>query len=49
MTFRTRLFLGILGAVLQPLGALAYGVRREMEQAFRAELGLEAEPLDTTS
>jgi signal transduction histidine kinase len=37
MTFRTRLFLGILVAVLLPLGALAYGVRREMERRLTAE------------
>lgn len=37
MSFRTRLFLGILVAVLLPLGALAYGVRREMEQRLTAE------------
>ena len=37
MSFRTRLFLGILVAVLVPLGALAYGVRREMERRLTAE------------
>ena len=37
MSFRTRLFLGILVAVLLPLGALAYGVRREMERRLTAE------------
>jgi signal transduction histidine kinase len=37
MSFRTRLFLGILIAVLLPLGALAYGVRREMERRLTAE------------
>jgi len=37
MSFRTRLFLGILLAVLLPLGALAYGVRREMERRLTAE------------
>jgi signal transduction histidine kinase len=37
MSFRTRLFLGILVAVLLPLGALAYGVRREMEQRLTSE------------
>ncbi|HEV8177310.1 MAG TPA: HAMP domain-containing protein, partial [Gemmatimonadales bacterium] len=37
MSFRTRLFLGILVAVLLPLGALTYGVRREMEQRLTAE------------
>ncbi len=37
MSFRTRLFLGILVAVLLPLGALAYGVRREMERRLTTE------------
>jgi signal transduction histidine kinase len=37
MSFRTRLFFGILIAVLLPLGALAYGVRREMERRLTAE------------
>ena len=37
MSFRTRLFLGILVAVLLPIGALAYGVRREMERRLTAE------------
>ncbi len=37
MSFRTRLFLGILAGVLLPLGALAYGVRREMDQRLTAE------------
>ncbi|MDQ3222568.1 MAG: HAMP domain-containing protein, partial [Gemmatimonadota bacterium] len=37
MNFRTRLFLGILVAVLLPLGALAFGVRREMERRLSAE------------
>jgi signal transduction histidine kinase len=37
MSFRTRLFLGILAAVLLPLGALAYGVRREMDRRLTAE------------
>ncbi|HEV8453828.1 MAG TPA: HAMP domain-containing sensor histidine kinase [Gemmatimonadales bacterium] len=37
MSFRTRLFFGILVAVLLPLGALAYGVRREMERRLTAE------------
>ena len=37
MSFRTRLFLGILAGVLIPLGALAYGVRREMERRLTAE------------
>jgi signal transduction histidine kinase len=37
MSFRTRLLLGILVAVLLPLGALAYGVRREMERRLTAE------------
>ncbi|HEU5304197.1 MAG TPA: ATP-binding protein [Gemmatimonadales bacterium] len=37
MTFRTRLLFGILVAVLLPLGALAYGVRREMERRLTAE------------
>lgn len=37
MSFRTRLFFGILVAVLVPLGALVYGVRREMERRLTAE------------
>ena len=37
MSFRTRLFLAILLAVLVPLGALALGVRREMEQRLTRE------------
>jgi signal transduction histidine kinase len=37
MSFRTRLLLGILVAVFLPLGALAYGVRREMERRLTAE------------
>ncbi len=37
MSFRTRLFLGILLGALLPLGALAYGVRREMENRLRTE------------
>jgi len=37
MSFRTRLFVGILAAVLIPLGALALGVRREMEDRLTAE------------
>jgi signal transduction histidine kinase len=37
MSFRSRVFLGILIAVLLPLGALAYGVRREMERRLTAE------------
>ena len=37
MSFRSRVFLGILVAVLFPLGALAYGVRREMERRLTAE------------
>ena len=37
MSFRTRLFLGILAAVLLPLGALAYGVRGEMDRRLSAE------------
>ncbi|MEO7138283.1 MAG: HAMP domain-containing protein, partial [Gemmatimonadales bacterium] len=37
MSFRTRLFLGILVAILLPLGAFAYGVRREMEQRLTTE------------
>ncbi|HEX7336819.1 MAG TPA: HAMP domain-containing sensor histidine kinase [Gemmatimonadales bacterium] len=37
MSFRTRLLLGILIAVLLPLGALALGVRREMERRLTAE------------
>ena len=37
MSFRTRLFLALVLAVLVPLGALAYGVRREMERRLTAE------------
>ncbi|HEU4680382.1 MAG TPA: ATP-binding protein [Gemmatimonadales bacterium] len=37
MSFRTRLFLGIIVAVLLPLGALAFGVRREMDRRLTAE------------
>jgi signal transduction histidine kinase len=37
VSFRTRLFLALLLAVLLPLGALAYGVRREMERRLTAE------------
>ena len=37
MSFRTRLFLGILTGVLLPLGALAYGVRQEMDRRLTAE------------
>jgi signal transduction histidine kinase len=37
MSFRLRLFLALLVAVLVPLGALAYGVRREMDRRLTAE------------
>ena len=37
MSFRTRLFLGILVGALLPLGALAYGVQHEMGRRLRAE------------
>ena len=37
MSFRTRLFLGILLGALLPLGALAYGVQHEMGRRLRAE------------
>jgi signal transduction histidine kinase len=37
MTFRTRLFVALIVAVLLPLGALAYGVRREMDRRLTAE------------
>ena len=37
MSFRIRVFLAILIAVLAPLGALAYGVRQEMERRLRRE------------
>ena len=51
MSFRTRLFLGILVAVLLPLGALAYGVRREMDRRLTAEyegrVGSMAEVIET--
>jgi signal transduction histidine kinase len=39
MSFRVRLFLALLIAVLLPLAAFAYGVRREMEQRLTAEYG----------
>ena len=37
MSFRTRIFLGIVIAVLVPLGALAFGVRHEMERRLTGE------------
>jgi signal transduction histidine kinase len=37
VSFRTRLFFATVLAVLIPLGALAYGVRREMERRLAAE------------
>lgn len=37
MSFRTRLFLGILAGVLLPLGIAAYGVRQEMERRLTRE------------
>jgi signal transduction histidine kinase len=37
MSFRVRLFLGILIGALIPLGALAYGVQHEMARRLRAE------------
>jgi signal transduction histidine kinase len=37
MSYRTRIFLAILVGVLVPLGALAYGVRREMERRLTRE------------
>jgi signal transduction histidine kinase len=37
MSFRTRLFLAIALAVVLPLGALALGVRRELERRLTAE------------
>ncbi len=37
MSFGTRLLLAVLIAVLVPLGALAYGVRQEMERRLTAE------------
>jgi signal transduction histidine kinase len=37
MSFRARLFLGILLGVLAPLGIAAYGVRREMERRLTRE------------
>jgi signal transduction histidine kinase len=51
MSFRTRLFLGILIAVLLPLGALAFGVRRQMEHRLTTEyeqrVGSMAEVIET--
>ncbi len=37
MSFRTRLFLGILLGAMLPLGALAYGVQHEMGRRLRAQ------------
>ena len=37
MSFRARLFVAVLVAVLLPLGALALGVRREMQRRLTAE------------
>jgi signal transduction histidine kinase len=37
VSFRTRLFLALLFTVLLPLAALAYGVRRQMEQRLTVE------------
>jgi signal transduction histidine kinase len=37
VSFRTRLFVGLLAAVLLPLTALAFGVRREMDRRLTAE------------
>ncbi|HMH56469.1 MAG TPA: hypothetical protein VK535_09425, partial [Gemmatimonadales bacterium] len=37
MSFRTRLFFALVLAVLVPLGALAYGVRSEMERRLTSE------------
>ena len=37
MSFRTRLFVGLLIAVIIPLAALAYGVRTEMERRLATE------------
>jgi signal transduction histidine kinase len=37
VSFRTRLFFAIVFAVLIPLGALVYGVRREMEHRLTSE------------
>lgn len=37
MSFRTRLFLGILAGILLPLGALAYGVRQEIQRRLTTE------------
>ncbi len=37
MSFRTRLFLGILVGALLPLGALAYGVQHEMGHRLRGQ------------
>ena len=37
MSFRTRLFVALILAVLLPLGALAYGVRSEMERRLTRE------------
>jgi signal transduction histidine kinase len=51
MSFRTRLFLGILAGVVIPLGALAYGVRQEMERRLTTEyeqrVGSMAEVIET--
>ena len=37
MSFRTRLFLGFVLAVLVPLGLLAFGVRRELDRRLTAD------------
>src|SRR5882724_4991439 len=37
VSFRTRLFFALVLAVLVPLSALAYGLRREMERRLTAE------------
>ena len=37
MSFRTRLFFALVLAALVPLGALAYGVRSEMERRLTSE------------
>jgi signal transduction histidine kinase len=37
VSFRTRLFLAIVLAILVPLGALGFGVRREMDRRLTAE------------
>jgi signal transduction histidine kinase len=49
VSFRTRLFLALLGAVLLPLALAAIGVRNEMESRLTAEADQRARDLSTTT